>query len=146
MEGRRISEEIRRIQEEVERFFRDFSPLRSTLFAERGRWHPFTDIIQTREGFLVRVELAGLEDDDFEVILDRDTLIIRGERREKGDGEKVAYHQMEISYGPFEILIPLEGSIREEGIKATYERGMLEVFLPLKKETPSHTPTRIKIR
>ncbi len=121
----KLGEEIRRIQEEMERFFRDFSPLRSTLFAERGRWHPFTDIIRTRDGFLIRVEVAGLEDDDFEVVLEKGNLIIRGERRERMVEERVAYHQMEISYGPFEVIIPLEIDVDEERIKATYERGIL---------------------
>ncbi|HEX67628.1 Hsp20/alpha crystallin family protein [Candidatus Calescamantes bacterium] len=142
----KLGEEIRRIQEEMERFFRDFSPLRSTLFAERGRWHPFTDIIRTRDGFLIRVEVAGLEDDDFEVVLEKGNLIIRGERRERMVEERVAYHQMEISYGPFEVIIPLEIDVDEERIKATYERGILEIYLPLRKAKKSTSTTRIKVK
>ncbi len=144
IEGK-IDREIKKIQEEMERFFHGFSPLRCSLFSERGRWHPFTDIIRTSEGYLVKVELAGLEDDDFEVILDKGNLVIRGERRDRSPQEKIAYHQMEISYGPFEIIIPLEVQIKEKEIKATYERGILEVFIPVKKREEPTTTSRIEV-
>ncbi len=141
----KISHEIKRIQEEMERFLRDYSPLRSTFISERGMWHPFTDVIRTTKGYLVRVEVAGLEDGDFEVILEGGNLLIKGERRELSPHEKVAYHQMEISYGPFEIVIPLEFSIKESEIEAKYERGILEIFLPVKKENKVST-SRIEVK
>ncbi|MCD6219346.1 Hsp20/alpha crystallin family protein [Candidatus Calescamantes bacterium] len=144
IEGK-IEREIRRIQEEMERFFHGFSPLRCSLFSERGVWHPFTDIIRTQEGYLIRVELAGLEDDDFEVILEKGNLIIRGERRDRSPHEKIAYHQMEISYGPFELIIPLEIRVGEDEIKAKYERGILEVFIPIKRTDESSTTSRIEV-
>ncbi len=122
--------EIRRIQSEIEKFFRSFSPLRSNFFLERGLWHPFTDIIRTPKGLMIRIELAGLEKEDFQVLLEEGKVIVRGERVDKTPKENTTFQQMEISYGPFEVVIPLDFEVDSEKIKAVYEKGMLEILLP----------------
>lgn len=97
-------------------------------------WRPPTDVFETDEKIVIRVEIAGMHDGDVSVSFDHHILSISGNRSEPS--EKKAYHQMEIHFGEFlsevEILIAIEA----DKIKADYHDGFLNVSLP--KSTPKH--------
>ncbi len=95
----------------------------------RHNFHrPPTDVYETEDKIVVRVELAGMHEGEFSVNFDQGLLQISGVRPEIP--EKRAFHQMEIHFGEFltevEILIP----INVEKIEAVYQDGFLRVNLP----------------
>ena len=60
---------------------------------------------ETEANCVVRVEVAGMRDDDFEVAVENNILMIRGNRPDLN--ERRAYHQMEIRFGKFEIAVEI---------------------------------------
>jgi HSP20 family protein len=99
-------------------------------------WRPPTDVYETDESVVVKVEIAGMQDEDFEISLDGKRLIISGMRRDPAS--KLGYQQMEILYGHFETDVYLARAIDEEKIEATYQSGFLIVHLP--KAQPRTVP------
>ena len=93
-------------------------------------WQPAIDIYETDENVVALVELAGIKEDEIEVLVHNNILIVRGERRDIKQGIKRTYSQMEILWGPFERNITLPANIDTERVKAFYEAGFLEVILP----------------
>jgi len=91
-------------------------------------WSPPTDIYETEENFLVRVEIAGMRDDDFEVAVENNMLMISGHRLDLN--ERRAYHQMEIRFGKFEITVEIPVPVEIEGAAAEYKDGFLMIQLP----------------
>ncbi len=91
-------------------------------------WHPPTDVYETDECVVVKVEIAGMEDKDFGISLDGKRLSISGIRRDPAP--KLGYQQMEILYGTFEAHVYLTRAIEEDKIEATYQNGFLYVYLP----------------
>lgn len=91
-------------------------------------WHPPTDVYETDDCVVVKVEIAGMEDKDFEISLDGKRLTISGVRRDPAP--KLGYQQMEILYGSFEADVHLTRAIEEDKIEATYQNGFLYVYLP----------------
>ena len=91
-------------------------------------WRPPTDVYETDDCVVVKVEIAGMQDDDFQLSLDGKRLIISGIRRDPAS--KLGYQQMEILYGHFETDVHLARAINEEKIEATYQNGFLVVHLP----------------
>jgi HSP20 family protein len=91
-------------------------------------WHPLTDVYETDEKMVVRVEIAGMQEGDFSINFDHHILSIGGVRQEIS--EKRAFHQMEIFFGEFsseiEILIPVDAA----NITADYQDGFLIIKLP----------------
>jgi HSP20 family protein len=85
---------------------------------------------------VVKVEIAGMRDEDFEISLEAKRLTITGERHDPA--AKLAYQQMEILYGHFETCVHVPWAIDEEHIEATYEGGFLNVCLP--KAQPRQVP------
>lgn len=91
-------------------------------------WRPPTDVYETDDCVVVKVEIAGMEREDFSIVLDAKRLIIGGVRHDPA--AKLGYQQMEIFYGQFETDVHLLRAIDEEGIEATYQDGFLLVRLP----------------
>ena len=94
-------------------------------------WEPAIDVYETEEAVVVTVELAGVKESGMEMLVDRDTFTIRGERRKLvRPGEKRAYCQMEITSGPFERRIALPAAVDAANSKASCVDGLVEVVLP----------------
>lgn len=91
-------------------------------------WSPPTDILEFEDYFLVRMEIAGMDESAFEIILDQNILIISGSRSDIS--ERRAYHQMEISFGDFLTPVEIPGQIKQEEVSAEYRSGFLLVTLP----------------
>jgi HSP20 family protein len=103
--------------------------------AGRGRprtftWQPPTDVYETADGGLVRVEVAGLAGDDFRVALSDGVLTIAGIRREAKPGTCVTCQQMEIAYGRFWTEARVPWQVDTDAIRAEYRDGFLTVWLP----------------
>lgn len=99
-------------------------------------WNPPTDVYETEESIIVRVEIAGMQDNDFSIELNGRTLSINGVRQDPA--ERRAFHQMEIPFGEFQMEITLPSPIDPSHIEATYERGFLRIILP--KARPRQIP------
>lgn len=91
-------------------------------------WSPPTDIYETEENFIVRVEIAGMHEDDFEVAVENNILMISGNRSDLN--ERRGYHQMEIRFGKFEIAVEIPVPVDIESANAEYKDGFLLIQLP----------------
>ena len=127
-----------------------FSELwRTTHFsgARRG-FRPEIDTIQTADPaeLVVVVDLAGVDPKDVQIaVLDR-TLVIAGERRRALPECRLSYHQMEIEYGPFERRVALPEEVDASGARATYERGLLKIVLPIAAKASRAGKVSIRVR
>lgn len=99
-------------------------------------WRPPTDVYETDDFVVVKVEVAGMTADDFSISLDAKRLIISGVRHDPA--AKLSYQQMEVMYGHFETEVHLPRTIDTDGIEAVYRDGFLSVRLP--KAKPRQVP------
>ena len=97
-------------------------------------WRPPADMYEIENAILVRVEIAGMRENDFSIQLNGRILSIRGSRQDIA--ERKAYHQMEIRFGEFSIELELPFHIETDQIQATYQNGFLKIVLP--KALPRH--------
>ena len=100
----------------------------TTWHVHSSLWTPPTDVYETEDNLVVKVEVAGMRDDHFEVSVEDQVLMIRGNRPDFN--ERRAYHQMEIRFGKFEIAIGLPAGIDLDRATAEYKDGFLTVIFP----------------
>ena len=91
-------------------------------------WSPPTDVYETEGAIVVKAELAGMREEDFEVALEDNILMISGNRPDPN--ERRAYYQMEISSGRFEFAVELPLPVDVELATAEYKDGFLTIHLP----------------
>jgi len=96
-----------------------------------GVWSPPTDVYETENAYVVRVEIAGMREEDFEITVENNFLSISGSRPDVP--ERRAYQQMEIRFGKFETVVGMPGPIDLESSHADYLEGFLTVKLPKAK-------------
>ena len=101
---------------------------RWALSGQHKAWRPPTDVYETTDYFIVKVEIAGMERTDLHIALEARDLMISGVRQDSA--AKVGYQQMEIQYGPFESHVSLPGAVDQDAVEATYHEGFLVIRLP----------------
>lgn len=109
-------------------------------------WTPNTDVLESSEGLLVRVELAGVSADSIELLVEDQTLQIRGIRRDPHSSELPSgyrFRQLEIDYGSFERVIALPFPVDGAHASASLHQGILTVRLPRAVDRPAHTRIRL---
>jgi len=120
-----------RLQGEIQELFADlwqvprFSGLRSGF-------RPQVDCYRTADPaeLVVLVELPGIDPDALEIVIIDDTLTVTGSRsRPRTEG--TVYQHMELEYGPFQRIVQLPDGVDVAAARASYDRGMLEIVLPL---------------
>jgi HSP20 family molecular chaperone IbpA len=99
-------------------------------------WRPPTDVYETEDTIIVRVEIAGMREQDFLVGLNGPVLTIRGVRQDVP--ERRSYHQMEIRFGEFNIELGLPFHVDADQVQAVYNNGFLRILLP--KAHPRQIP------
>jgi HSP20 family protein len=120
------------MQREMERVLNYFGSSKPpAIHFAPGVWEPAVDVYQSDDEVVVLVELAGVRREDIEIVLDSDTLTIRGERKENANlGKRRSYYQMEINRGLFERKISLPVPVDREKSQASFDNGLLEIKLP----------------
>lgn len=98
---------------------------------QRQAWRPPTDVYETAECLIVKVEIAGMQRTDLHIALKAKELTISGMRQDPS--AKLGYQQMEIQYGSFESLVSLPAAVQEDAVEASYQDGFLTIRLPKAK-------------
>jgi len=123
--------DIDRLQGEIQELFADlwqvprFSGLRSGF-------RPQVDCYRTSDPpeLTVLVELPGVDVDSIDLVIADGALIVSGERvRPRCEG--LVYEQMELEYGQFRRQVQLPEGIDVGAARATYDRGVLKVVVPI---------------
>jgi len=138
--------DIDRLQGEIEELFADLWQVPRFSGVRHG-FRPTMDCFHTAEPHQLTVvlELAGIDADHVEIVVEERSLTVAGERRRpRVDGQ--VYQQMEIEYGPFQRRIQLSEDVDVTKALASYERGLLTVTLPIAQRPPRSEPVLISIR
>ena len=90
-------------------------------------WNPAADVYRNENGWIVKVDLAGICADDLEIELEDSRMRIRGCRRDTFYKEGFSYQQMEITYSRFEKTIEFPCSIEASSLAHDYQDGFLIV-------------------
>jgi HSP20 family protein len=107
-------------------------------------WRPAADILESPALLRVKIELAGMKEDDIEVTLYEDALVVSGERRDDQENqEDLSYQEAQIRYGPFRVEVYVPTPIARDAVTAHYEDGMLSVDLP---KLPSGQVTQVPVQ
>jgi HSP20 family protein len=104
-----------------------------------GEWNPLVDVVETKEQTLLKVEIAGLKPEDFAISIEKDTLTVKGERRQEVEATEGCHTRMERPYGTFQRTVMLPPTVDTDNVKATYRDGVLEIQLPKKEEAKPKT-------
>jgi HSP20 family protein len=109
----------------------------------KAHWVPNTDVYTTDNGLVVKVELAGMRNDNLEITVEGNRLRISGTRPDGCRAPKCSFLVMEINYGAFESVLELPSGYDLSQAKATYLNGFLRIDVPLAQTQAKSTKVPI---
>ena len=116
------------LSEIVEHLFGDFNES-----IKQSIWHPRADVYRYAHGWLVKLELAGVNQEDIQINVSDAILKIEGKRRDLIAQEVTEAYKMEISYNRFERVIELPEKLENAKITTNFNQGMLLIHLQSKE-------------
>jgi len=135
--------ELQSVQGEINRLFNTlFEAPTTAQGAVARRWVPAMDLVEDEHDFILRADLPGLGEDDVKIELQDNVLTISGERRSEQEERKEGYYRVERAFGAFSRSLTLPEGVDPQGVKAKFERGVLEVSIP---KPELRKPQRIEI-
>lgn len=101
------------------------------LLQQAPQWRPPMDIHETPDAILVKLEVAGVREDEIDVALYSNALVVTGRRDDDSDhDEELCYHEAQVHYGPFRAEMLLPSPVHADDASATYANGFLRIHLP----------------
>ncbi|MFB0506415.1 MAG: Hsp20/alpha crystallin family protein [Thermodesulfobacteriota bacterium] len=136
--------ELSSLRREMDRLWENFFGERPLTRMWEREWAPSLDVSETRDNFVVKAEVPGIDAKDIDISLTGDVLTIKGEKRQEKEEKEEDYHLVERSYGSFSRSVRLPAEVESNKIKASYKNGILNITLP-KSEKVKAKEVKIKV-
>ncbi|MBI2664343.1 Hsp20/alpha crystallin family protein [Candidatus Woesearchaeota archaeon] len=129
-------EEMRRIHEDIERVFSEFSGQKMLPGKKEGRELariPVTEIREAGSDVVATFEIPGTSKENIELNVTDNSIEVKTEQKhEKEEKGKDFYGYRSVSRS-FYRKLPLPADVRAEEAKAEYAEGVLKVVMPKKQ-------------
>ncbi len=129
-------EEMRRIQQEMDRLFSDFwgktRPVLASAQKEMQRFvrTPVTDVYQEDDKVVAKFELPGVEKKDIDLNVTAEFIEVRVEKSAEKKEERKGLYRYESMSNSFYRKIPLPVEVVPEKSDAVFKDGILTVTVP----------------
>ncbi len=131
------------LQDRMNRLFEDATQRRSQPGTDdefdRADWTPAADIYETDSGYMIAMDVPGIDREALEIDIDDSRLIVKGTRAIVDSKQ----HRYERPRGKFVRTFSVPGSVDQAKIGAEYKDGVLQIRLPKRTE---QKPKRIDIK
>jgi HSP20 family protein len=133
------------LQDRMNRLFEDATQRRNQADAgagdefERADWTPASDIYEIETGYLIAIDLPGIDRKALEIDIDDNRLVVKGIRAVAESRQ----HRSERPRGKFLRTYSVPGSVDQAKIAAEYKDGVLQISLPKRTE---QKPKKIDIK
>jgi len=133
------------LQDRMNRLFEDATQRRNQSDAaagdefERADWTPASDIYETDSGYMIAMDLPGIDREALKIDIDDNRLVVKGTR---AVAESRA-SRTERPRGKFLRTYSVPASVDQGKIAAEYKDGVLQISLPKRNE---QKPKRIDIK
>src|SRR5437588_11125972 len=100
-------------QQQLERHYRKLlhdasRQSHQSILQRSATWRPLADIRESAGMMTIKIEPAGVREEDIEVTLYEDALVVSGERQDDPErSENLYYHEAQIRYGPSPDAAPV---------------------------------------
>jgi len=92
-----------------------------------ANWYPPTDIIETKDNYVLKLEVPGMKKEDVNIELKANVLTIKGERKEEKEIKEENYHRIESFSGTFSRSFTMPDNIDSQNVSASMKDGVLEL-------------------
>lgn len=121
-----------------DQFFRGWGMPRMGGFGHLGDFagdtllRPKVDLSGADKEYQLTVEIPGVSEKDVSVDISNNVMTIKGEKKLEKEEKEKNYYRIERSYGSFQRVLSLPEDVDQDGIKASFNNGVLTITMPRK--------------
>lgn len=104
-------------------------------------WTPAIDVERDNGNLVVRADVPGIKPEEVRIEVADDILTVSGEHEERTEEKDKHYVRRERRYGSFSRSMAIPAGVDAKQIKAKTHDGVVEVTIPLPRETAKETVT-----
>lgn len=123
------------LRREIDRLFDDMLNVGNGDQTPFALWAPRTDVSETDDRYMLRMDIPGLSKKDLNIELRDDTLTISGERKSEHEENGESIRRVERSYGRFFRSFTLPHASDKDKVKARMDEGVLTIEVPKREES-----------
>lgn len=132
--------ELANLRQMVDRMFEGFGRMPSWRSGDELEAVSLpVDVVETKDSYIIKAAVPGVDPKDVEIQIEDDVLTIRGEFQHREEHEDEQVIRRELQYGAFHRALRLPPTVDAEHAQATFENGMLKLVLPKKPEARART-------
>ena len=87
------------------------------------------DIYEDEHKVVLKLEVPGMKQEDFDIRVENNTLTVRGERKFEKEEKEENFHRIERRYGSFFRAFTVPNTVNTENVQASYDAGVLKIEL-----------------
>ena len=103
-------------------------PTDNNIFNSEGEL--VVDVFETNSHFVVLAAIAGVQIKDLDISVEKDMMVIKGERVSPHGASDQKYFYQECYWGPFSRKVVLPENIDTGKAEAEMEKGLLTIKIP----------------
>lgn len=135
---------VNRLHSDLDRIFgREFSGNDDDSRGAVSDWMPAVDVQETKDAFVLRADLPGVDPKDIDITMENGVLTLRGRRQSESTTEERGYRRVERVSGEFFRRFTLPDVADAESISAQTNNGVLTVKIA---KRPEVQPKRIEVK
>jgi HSP20 family protein len=115
---------------EMDRLLDRFLEPRLGAFELVGEWMPKLDLSETKDAYVAKLEVPGVEPKEINVSIRDGLLVMTGEKTREEEEKNEKFYRAERAWGAFTRTVPLPGPVDTEKTTAAFKDGVLTVMLP----------------
>ncbi len=106
-----------------------------------GQWTPAIDVVHEKDNLILRADVPGIKPEEVKIEVQDDILTVSGEHEESKEEKDKSFLRRERRFGSFRRSMALPAGVDAKKIKAKTHDGVVEVTIPLPKETKKEPVT-----
>lgn len=121
------------LRRQFDDLFDELAPVNRPMQKGNGHtWAPAIELKSTDDAIVLRAELPGINAENLDVQVARESVLISGEYKSetKTEDKEHQIHRSEFRYGSFHRVIPLPVAVQNDQVQADFKDGILNLTLP----------------
>jgi HSP20 family protein len=125
------------LQQQMNRVFEQFDKdlLGQSDDLGGGMFRPAVDVKEDADGYTVQVEVPGVAQENLNIMMQDNTLLIKGHKEQKQQTGDAQFRRVERSYGSFARSLQLPRNVDGSKVSANLHDGVLDIRLPKLEES-----------
>lgn len=130
-------------QNRMNTLFQDYARTEGNEPVTTAAFVPPVDIYEDEQKIVLKLEVPGMKQEDFDVQMENNMLSVRGERKFTQEEKEENFHRIERRYGSFFRSFALPNTVNPARTEASYDAGVLRIELAKREESK---PKQIKVK